>query len=168
MAAKALGCSMFNTDRCTMEGVLFFIIPSSYNAYDSTLIHCSGALFILLEHISFCALYKSAINYVTEKQDSGASQKRISFLTEEEVNSVNKHYITVYIFASSIQITVNYRLKILTVENHIKRKGPVQFSHKYDFRSSSPAHIKNQSYVVVLFFFLSSQRQTTGDVPSKN
>lgn len=112
----------------------------------------SSGIFILLEHISFCALYKSAINYVTEKQDSGASQKRISFLTEEEVNSVNKHYITVYIFASSIQITVNYRLKILTVENHIKSKGPVQFSHKYDFRSSSPAHIKNQSYVVVLCF----------------
>lgn len=121
----------------------------------------SGALFILLEHISFCALYKSAINYVTEKQDSGASQKRISFLTEEEVNSVNKHYITVYIFASSIQITVNYRLKILTVENHIKRKGPVQFSHKFVPRLQRILKINHTLLFCFSFFPPSGRLQVT-------
>lgn len=50
MAAKALGCSMFNTDRCIKEGVSFFTIPSSYNAYDSTLIVVVYSYFLNTSH----------------------------------------------------------------------------------------------------------------------
>lgn len=124
IAAKALDCSMFNTDRCIIDGVSFFTIPSSFNTSDSTLIVVVYLYFLNIAH--FCALYNSAINCVSEKQDSGASEKRISLLTAGEIKFGKQtlHNCLHICFKHS-----NYsqlRLKILTTENHIKRKGPVQ------------------------------------------
>lgn len=150
IAAKALDCSMFNTDGCIMDGVSFFTIPSSFNTSDSTLIVVVYLYFLNIAH--FCALYNSAINCVSEKQDSGASEKRISLLTAGEIKFGKQtlHNCLHICFKHS-----NYsqlRLKILTTENHIKRKGPVQSM----FVPHLQRILKSIIRCCFVFFFLSS------------
>lgn len=150
IAAKALDCSMFNTDGCIMDGVSFFTIPSSFNTSDSTLIVVVYLYFLNIAH--FCALYNSAINCVSENQDSGASEKRISLLTAGEIKFGKQtlHNCLHICFKHS-----NYsqlRLKILTTENHIKRKGPVQSM----FVPHLQRILKSIIRCCFVFFFLSS------------
>lgn len=107
IAAKALDCSMFNTDGCIIDGVSFFTIPSSFNTSDSTLIVVVYLYFLNIAHF-FVHFIIQPLIASGENKTAGLLRNAYLCLLRERLNSVNKHYITVYIFASSIQITVNY------------------------------------------------------------